>query len=177
MSDISLYLDQDNELTFNVSIEGSKPGTPKYRLVFETKEFSYAFNGSQTAPGEVTVVIPNMKNMLKEGNYKGHLEVMIDDRYFAPLQFDASFEQSVKVVAEHTSRIAPKKVGVTASIITASRPQTKESHVQEAPAIQPPVVANPAPASKKKIQTEAIAEMDGRPLTVEDLRALIRRGA
>ena len=65
MSDISLFLDQDNELRFNVAIEGSKPGTPKYRLVFEGKNFSYTFNGRSAGPGEVSFVIPTMKNLIK----------------------------------------------------------------------------------------------------------------
>jgi hypothetical protein len=178
MSDISLFLDQDNELTFNVSIEGTKPGTPKYRLVFETKDVSYAFNGTQTAPGEVTVVIPNMKNILREGNYRGQLEVTIDDRFFAPLQFDASFEQSVRVVAEHASRIAPKKVGVTASIVSQKAPAIVPAPVVEAP--QRPVQAAPAQtpviATKKTQNAETIAEVDGRPITADDLRTLIRNG-
>jgi len=170
MSDISLYLDQDNELKFNVSIEGSKPGTPKYRLVFETKDFSYAFNGVQSTTGEVTVVVPTMKNLMKEGNYSAQLEVMIDDRYFTPLQFDASFEQSVRVVAEHTSRTAPKKVGVTASIVTAQRPQ--QAPIVENTVQRPTAQAPRKPATK----SAAIAEVDGKPITADDLRELIRRG-
>ena len=65
MSDIALYLDQDNELRFNVAIEGSKPGSPKYRLVFEGRNFNYTFSGKQTSPGEVSFVIPTMKNLMK----------------------------------------------------------------------------------------------------------------
>ena len=105
MSDIALYLDQDNELRFNVAIEGSKPGSPKYRLVFEGRNFNYTFSGKQTSPGEVSFVIPTMKNLMKEGNYRAELEVMVDDRYFTPLTFDASFEESVKVTAEAKRRL------------------------------------------------------------------------
>jgi hypothetical protein len=170
MSDIDLYLDQDNELKFNVSIEGSKPGTPKYRLVFEGSDFSYAFSGRQSAPGEVCIVVPTMKNLMKEGNYRAQLEVMVDDRYFTPLEFTANFEQSVRVVAEHTSRSAPKKVGVTASIVTAQRPQ-------QAPIVEN-TVQRPAAQAPRKPATKsaAIAEIDGKPITADDLRELIRRG-
>ena len=170
MSDIDLYLDQDNELKFNVSIEGSKPGTPKYRLVFEGKDFSYSFAGQQTAAGEVCIVIPTMKNLMKEGNYRAQLEVMIDDRYFSPLEFTANFEQSVRVVAEHTSRSAPKKVGVTASFANTARP---------APTAQPTkIVEKAAPVQQRPVSRapvkEAIAEIDGKPVSVDDLRALLR---
>lgn len=169
MSDISLSLDQDNELRFNVSIEGSKPGTPKYRLVFEGTNFSYAFNGHQSSPGEISFQIPSMKNMLKEGSYKANLEVMIDDRYFSPLSFNALFEESVKVTAESITRPVQKKVGVTASIVTASQPAKKILESVEAPS------KPPAPVSRAKT-TEFIGEMNGKKITAEDLRKILRSG-
>jgi len=168
MSDISLYLDQDNELRFNVSIEGSKPGTPKYRLMFESKECSYAFSGQQTHPGEVLFVVPAMKNTLKEGTYHANLEVMVDDRYFVPLQFDADFEASIRVVAESVVRPAPKKAAVSASIITATPVRQQIQHVE-------PVAPVQAEAQVKKTPIkEAIGELDGKQITADDLRNLIR---
>lgn len=170
MSDISLFLDQDNELRFNVAIEGSKPGTPKYRLVFEGKNFSYTFNGRSAGPGEVSFVIPTMKNLIKEGNYRADLEVMIDDRYFTPLSFDAFFEESVKVTAEAFVRPVVKKPAVSASIVV-SRPQ-QDAH---------PVLENTVPVrnvsqapAKKQNDSETVAEIDGKKITAEDLRALLR---
>lgn len=169
MSDIALYLDQDNELRFNVAIEGSKPGSPKYRLVFEGRNFNYTFSGKQTAPGEVAFVIPTMKNLMKEGNYHAELEVMIDDRYFTPLTFDATFEESVKVTAEAVSRPVAKKPAVSASIVTAR------------PASSKPVLENAAPTrqathAQRKLESDVdfIGEVDGKRVSVDDLRALIR---
>lgn len=172
MSDISLYLDQDNELRFNVSIEGSKPGAPKYRLVFESKECSYAFSGQQTNAGEVLFVVPPMKNALREGRYRANLEVMVDDRYFVPLQFDADFEASIRVVAETVSRPVQKKAAITASIITSSVPKqvTKDVEtVHEASARIQTSLGKP-PAAQK----ESLGEIDGRQITADDLRNLIR---
>jgi hypothetical protein len=167
MSDISLYLDQDNELRFNVSIEGTRPGTPKYRLVFEGKNCSYAFNGMQGAPGEVMFTIPSMKNTINEGRYHANLEVMIDDRFFTPLEFDASFEQAMKVTAEAVVRPVQKKPAVTASIVT-STPQTQQKVILESP--KQPTPAQKAPTRDR----ESIGEFDGRQITVEDLRKIIR---
>lgn len=170
MSDIALYLDQDNELRFNVAIEGSKPGAPKYRLVFEGKNFSYTFSGQQTAPGEVSFTIPTMKNLMKEGAYHADLEVMIDDRYFTPLSFDATFEESVKVRAEAVSRPVQKKPAVTASIVTARAPETARPVLESA--------SRPtAPRPQQKVaarEDDFIAEVDGRKITADDLRSLIR---
>lgn len=167
MSDISLYLDQDNELKFNVAIEGSRPGTPKYRLVFEGKDLSYAFSGKQSAAGEVSFVVPTMKNVLKEGDYSAQLEVMIDDRYFAPLSFSARFEESVKVTAESIARPVQKKPEVKAAIISARPPD-------------PPVQISENKSSTSKLEkssnlsNEFVGEIDGKKITSEDLRRLIR---
>lgn len=168
MSDISLYLDQDNDLRFNVSIEGTRPGTPKYRLVFEGKHCSYAFSGMQGAPGEVMFTIPSMKNVINEGNYHANLEVMIDDRYFTPLEFDASFEQAMKVTAEAVVRPVQKKPAVTASIVTSNVQQQKP--ILETSQRQTPPIAQRNVVKEK----ETIGEVDGRQITVDDLRKIIR---
>ena len=169
MSDIALYLDQDNELRFNVAIEGSKPGSPKYRLVFEGRNFNYTFSGTQTAPGEVSFTIPTMKNLMKEGNYHAELEVMIDDRYFTPLTFDATFEESVKVTAEAVSRPAAKKPAVSASIVTSRPAATK-------PVLENVTPQRVAPPAQRKLESDVdyIGEVDGKRVSVDDLRALIR---
>lgn len=168
MSDISLYLDQDNELKFNVAIEGSRPGTPKYRLVFEGKDLSYAFSGKQSAAGEVSFVVPTMKNVLKEGDYSAQLEVMIDDRYFAPLSFSARFEESVKVTAESIARPVQKKPEVKAAIISARPP---------APPVQISENKSPVQAKPERVpvlESEFVGDLDGRKITADDLRRLIR---
>lgn len=169
MSNISLFLDQDNELRFNVAIEGSKPGTPKYRLVFEGKNLSYAFNGSQTAAGEVSFVIPSMKNIIKEQNLHANLEVVIDDRYFTPLSFNALFEESVKVVAESISRPTQKKIDISASIISSNK---TPSSVQTRSNLQQESTVN----QKSKNTDDVIGVMDGRKITAEDLRRILRSG-
>lgn len=166
MSDISLYLDQDNELRFNVSIEGSKPGTPKYRLVLEGKSISYAFSGQQSSPGEVSFIVPTMKNIIKEGNYRANLEVMVDDRYFTPLTFDALFEESVRVTAESVARPVQKKMGVSATIVAAPAKRAENIVEEVAQKVQ-------APAKSTK---EFIGTIEGKKITAEDLRNLIRTG-
>lgn len=167
MSDIALFLDQDNELRFNVAIEGSKPGAPKYRLVFEGKNVSYSFNGTQSAPGEVAFVVPTMKNIIKEGNYRTNLEVMIDDRYFTPLTFDASFEESVKVTAETVTRPVQKKAAVSASIVTVNKAQ---------PLVETAVPKQEPARPTRPNAAEYIGTVDGKRVTADDLRKLIRTG-
>lgn len=170
MSDISLYLDHDNELRFNVSIEGTRPGTPRYRLVFEGKNCSYSFNGMQDSPGEVIFTIPSMKNTINEGKYHANLEVMIDDRFFTPLEFDASFEQATKVMAEAIVRPVQKKPTVSASISFTNSSMQNKAILETHSTRSSPILSERSTPKEK----ETIGESNGRQITVEDLRKIIR---
>jgi hypothetical protein len=98
------------------------------------------------------------------------LEVMIDDRYFTPLSFDATFEESVKVRAEAVTRTVQKKPAVTASIVTARAPETARPVLESATR-----VTAPRPQQKVAAQeADFIAEVDGRKITADDLRSLLR---
>ena len=45
MSSINLMIDEENELTFQVQIEGTRPGEAKCRLMLEIDDMSLAFSG------------------------------------------------------------------------------------------------------------------------------------
>jgi len=100
MQQIDLDLDKENELVFKLSIEGTKPAIPKSRFLLESNDFSLVFPSQSHTGGEVTILIPSLENILKEGNYVGTLEVIIDDRIFTPIQIDTKFEKSISVMAE-----------------------------------------------------------------------------
>jgi hypothetical protein len=107
MEAIEIKLDEQNELFFNVQVEGSSPGAVTVRLVCESEDFSAVFPGSYTDEGEVRVVIPELKKnaSFKEGkDYEAKLEVMVENRYFIPLKFDMTFKESVKVFAEVSTK-------------------------------------------------------------------------
>ena len=121
MDTIDLHLDNDNELLFKVVVEGTNQGTARCRLMLEKNDFSYVFNGDVSTDGEVSVSIPTMKSNLTEGNYQAHLEVLVDDRIFVPLTFNANFKQSVKVTAEAVTRKQKTKMKASASIVSAPK--------------------------------------------------------
>jgi hypothetical protein len=127
MDNIDLVLDSDNELLFKVTVEGTRDADTKCRLMIEREDFSYVFNGSVDAEGTVRVLIPTLKKRISEGTYSAQLEVLVDDRIFVPLTFNAKFAQSLKVTAESVSRIVKPKVGATAAII--SKPPTSKSRI------------------------------------------------
>jgi len=130
MKPIDLMLDNENELRFKISIEGTRPGAAVSRFMLEGNEMSYAFKGQQDSNGEVVVFIPTMKGMIKEGIYDTHLEVIVDDRVFIPLEMKVNFEQvlTVKAEAVNYTRKAPK---ASAILIEANAKQRNLSEIKK----------------------------------------------
>lgn len=127
MDTINLHLDNDNELLFKVIVEGSREAKTVCRLMLEKDDFSYVFSGGMSPDGEVKIVIPTLKKNLAEGDYNAQLEVLVDDRIFVPLTFNARFKESVKVTAESVSRSGKSTIGASAKIISST--QTKKTKV------------------------------------------------
>ena len=94
----NLYTDKTNKFNCNIEIEGTSLSKSKVRLVIETDEMSYMFNGSIENTGICEVNIPKTKHFLPEGT-KGNmrLEVIADDVYFEPWASDFSVKTNKKV--------------------------------------------------------------------------------
>jgi hypothetical protein len=120
MEIIKLDLDNENEMTFNVVIEGTRPGEPLCRLMIENEDMSFSMQGDFLPNNEVSVIVPKLKGILKEGNYDSYLEVLVDDRVFIPLEMKIDFEESVKVMAESVKRKKRKPVKASASLVSAN---------------------------------------------------------
>jgi|TARA_R110000824_G_scaffold62352_6_gene165227 hypothetical protein len=116
MSTIDLMIDEENELTFQVQIEGSRPGTAKCRLMLESPDMTFAFEGQSTGD-EVSVTLPPLDHVIKEGIYDMTLEVVVDDRYFEPLKLQGAFEKRLKVTAEAVTVKAKPQVTTSASLV------------------------------------------------------------
>jgi len=126
MQKIDLDLDKENELVFRLAIEGTKPASPKSRFMLETEDFSLSFPSQRHSGGEVTILIPSLQNVIKEGVYSGSLEVIIDDRVFTPIKIDTNFKKSVSVVAE---AVIPKKRETQVSVSSVVAVNRQESQV------------------------------------------------
>lgn len=129
MSSINLMIDEENELTFQVQIEGTRPGEAKCRLMLETAEMSLAFSGHSNGE-EVEVVLPPLDHVLKEGSYDMTLEVMVDDRYFEPLKIQGDFEKRLKVTAESVRVKTKPRVSTTASLVEVKRKEKEAPKVR-----------------------------------------------
>jgi len=176
METIKLHLDQDNELRFKVTVEGSEKGSPNYRLMLESDRMSLSFPGTATEDGEISVIVPSLKKTLSEGNYNAQLEVTVDDRLFVPLKLVTYLQESVKVTAESVTRSAP----IRASVATATLVETKV----KPKAVKPKAVKPKAKASipeKKATNTSSTGRQSKgktkprRNIDESEMRSLIRK--
>ncbi len=108
----------------------------KVRLVCESGDLAFMFNGrSAGEDGLVQFNLPIMRDKLKEGLYQSRVEVLIENRYFAPVQFQVNFKKAVTVMAEAV-KLAPRKATpeVTVSAVPVIKPKsTKVPTAQKAP--------------------------------------------
>ena len=128
MSTIELMIDEENELTFQVQIEGTRPGKAKCRLMLESKRMMLAFEG-QSDGDEVSVILPPLDHIIREGTYDMTLEVVVDDRFFEPLKIQGAFEKRVRVTAESVTVRSKPKVRTSASLVEVNK-SSKPSKVK-----------------------------------------------
>jgi hypothetical protein len=116
MSNVNLLIDEENELIFQLNVEGNAPGTAQCRLKLANKDMNLLFEANSHEKGEVSVILPPLGHVLREGEYDMTLEVVVDDKFFEPLKIVGNFEKSVKVTAEAVVRKPRRKsTSVTAS--------------------------------------------------------------
>jgi hypothetical protein len=105
---ISLKLDENNDLGFEVKIEGDEAAIPSFRLVCEAPGITFGFRG-EAEGNTVRFNIPAMKGMLKEGTYATRLEVIIGEKLLVPLSFETAFTAPTRITVETIHRIPERK--------------------------------------------------------------------
>jgi hypothetical protein len=107
----NLYTDKPNKFNCNIEIEGTSLSKSKVRLVIESEDMTYLFNGRIENNGICEVSIPKTKHFLSEGS-KGlmRLEVIADDVYFEPWssEFNVKTNKKVNVVVSEQIEEKPK---------------------------------------------------------------------
>lgn len=110
---IDLDMEESNELLFKINVEGKVDSPAVVRLVCESDNISYMFDGQPTdVAGVIQFIVPKMHKRLNENSTcVSKVEVLIDDRYFVPVEFNINFKKTVKVFAESVShnKLAVKK--------------------------------------------------------------------
>jgi hypothetical protein len=131
----NLYTDKPNKFNCNIEIEGTSLSKSKVRLVIESDEMTYMFNGSIENNGVCEVNIPKTKHFLPEGS-RGNmrLEVIADDVYFEPWssQFTVKTNKKVNVVVSEQVDEKPKlKVQVMEQQEETPKPTVVETKKQQ----------------------------------------------
>jgi hypothetical protein len=103
---LQFNLDEENELSFKISIEGSSSDigstTPKMRFLVSEKETGkgWVFPTDRSDNGTVNVRIPPGEDVfLETKTYTGKLEVILGNHYFVPTEVDIEFKKPLKVEA------------------------------------------------------------------------------
>jgi hypothetical protein len=127
----NLYTDKPNKFNCNIEIEGTSLSKSKVRLVIESEDMTYLFNGRIENNGICEVSIPKTKHFLSEGS-KGlmRLEVIADDVYFEPWssEFNVKTNKKVNVVVSEQIEEKPRlKVQVIEQQEEISKPSVVES--------------------------------------------------
>lgn len=138
---ITLNLDEANQLLFKMKVSGSSKSPSKVRLVFEGSEYQFGIVGSPTLTEDDVYKfdVPALADRLDEGVYTSRVEVIVDGRYFAPIEFQTDFKRPMNVQAES---LVVKKTG-----------KTSESSKNQANATLSPVVMKEA-SSEPSVSVE-----------------------
>lgn len=144
MSNMELTLTEENEIGFQLRIEGSDKdiSSSKPIIRFTLTESStgrgWIFPTTKTDDG-VSVVIPEMKGIISENkDYQGKLEIVLGGRYFEPTIVDINFIEPLKVEAavatikKHSNSKVLEEVATNKSNVEQAKELTVESKVKVA---------------------------------------------
>ena len=135
MDNMKLSLDRENVLEFNVDIQGyantSTTNPPQVRLFLEQKNIGFCMSAKKNNK-TYSVVIPEMKNIIKSGICEARMEVIIDNKYFVPWESQIEFDREVKVEAAPIIReeLQPD-VSVQAQPVIKEIPQPQKLVIKE----------------------------------------------
>lgn len=143
---VELKLEEENELLFKIVVQGASNKPNAIRLVCEQSDMSLVFKGEPSSDGSVSFRIPPMeKFLLPETVYDCAVEVLVDGKFFRPVQFPVKFKADVKCVVESV-QVRTRQPEPSVSVVVA-KPRV------EKPAAPPPTslrIEKPAP--KKNLQ-------------------------
>ena len=158
----SLYTDKPNKFNCNIEIEGTSLSKSKVRLVIETDEMSYMFNGNIENTGICEVNIPKTKHFLPEGTVGNmRLEVIADDVYFEPWSSDFSVKTNKKVnvvVAEQVEEKPKMRVQVIEQVEEKPKVATVTETKKPEQVVKQPVKRNPNVLTKEEIMKKLIGK-------------------
>ena len=139
MSDYILYTDRKENFSCDIALEGAKLNESFARIILETKDINYVFNGSIDASGKCEIPIRALKGLMDvrdSGNMV--LEVVADDTYFRPWESNFIVDAHTKLEVKINEQSQPSKPKIQVSvnakkdIIKKEKPKSKKLTISEA---------------------------------------------
>ena len=90
-----LELNEAAEVEFGIEIHGTTEKTSDIRFVIEGPDYGIQCK-CREENGTITALIPKLKGILPAGQFEARLEVVLDGRYFMPLQESIEFKPLVE---------------------------------------------------------------------------------
>lgn len=112
---VELDADEANEMLFKVNVEGHAVGPARVRLVCEVNDMAVMFPGRPSTDGLVQFIIP--KNALREGKHHSMIEVLVDNKFFVPVEFNVELKKQVQVFAEAVKYVKPQPTELKVSAV------------------------------------------------------------
>ena len=123
-----LQLNEQQIITFGISVFGTTESPSSIRFVIEGKEFDVICRCKQVGE-DLQVSIPPLKGIIEAGEYQTRLEVIIGDKIFTPLKESIEFNPLVEFgVVKKNKRISE---GVEIKVSKASSKDTKDTQLDE----------------------------------------------
>ena len=139
MSDYILYTDRKENFSCDIALEGAKLNESFARIILETKDINYVFNGTINASGKCEIPIRALKGLMEvrdSGNMV--LEVVADDTYFRPWESNFIVDAHTKLEVKINEQSQPSKPKIQVSvntkkdIIKEEKPKPKKLTIAEA---------------------------------------------
>ena len=119
MSDYILYTDRKENFSCDIALEGAKLNESFARIILETKDVNYVFNGTISDGGKCEIPIRALKGLMNvrdTGNMV--LEVVADDTYFRPWESNFIVDAHTKLEVKINEQEQPSKPKIQVSVNT-----------------------------------------------------------
>ena len=143
MTDYILYTDRKENFSCDIALEGAKLNESFARIILETSDVNYVFNGTISDSGKCEIPIRALKGLMGvQDSGKMVLEVVADDTYFRPWESGFIVDAHTKLEVKINEQSQPSKPKIQVSV------NTKKDIIKEQ-----------KPKSKKLSVTEAVKQM------------------
>ena len=158
MNEYILYTDRKENFSCDIALEVARITEAFARIILETNELSYVFNGQIDGNGKCRIPIRPLKGLMEVRDMgKMVLEVVADDTYFQPWESEFVVDAHKKLAVKVNEQSHPSKAKISVSINNNKKKVIKET--KKAPVKKKKVLKETKPIKKRLTMNRAISEM------------------